>query len=265
MRDIRMQRKYIVWLFAAISIMAPLISLVSVVVMGRINAAGVNKFPLENLRDMSDTMLGLNAFIVTILIAVITWTYSQSTQQLTTGFNVFRTALNEFENIAELDSIPESARKEWHMTTKPFITRMKGVTQEWEGFVSDPKLKQAMSGYINDFGCALENDSKQRISNTSAARQQDMLIGLTTMNIGIIGERFVTSLLGVFLSVSVVLMLSVIIRITSSMGPVSLFSTPGWLNLLLYILMPLGFLASFVFLLLAGSIWWHDVHERHEI
>lgn len=280
MRKVQMKRKYrefIGWVSFIPFMFALLISLVILaLVLNELNRAGVNEFHLKNLRDMSNTMLELNAFFLAILIPVIMWIYPQPTQQQKTGFSIFRTARNDFmswaNKITGWDSIPETARKEWHKSTKPFITRMKSVTLDWEGFALDPELKQEMGEYfeesnrlINDFGDALENYSKQRLSNMSEAGQREMLRGLVMMDGGIIGERFVMSLLGIFISVLLMLVLSVMIRITSDMDTAFPFTIPGYLNLFLYMFMPLGFLSSFAFLLRAGYIWWHDVLDFQEV
>lgn len=279
MRNWRDHRRYIGWVSFAIFMIALLISLAFLVMFPyELNRPGVNTFPLENLSDMSTAMLGLNAFVVTILVAVITSIYSQSTQQIMTGFNIFRTALSDFKNLPikvnALSSVPETSRKEWCEAIETLITRMDRVTLYCEGFPSDTKLENEMITYVeksnrlaDSFRVALDNKqliALTEISNTADARQREMQIGLVMMGIGVIGERFVRSLLGVFISAFLMLMLSVIVRITSSMDTASLFSTPGFLNLFLYILMPLGSLTSFAFFLCASYYWWFGI-QRHKV
>ena len=188
--------------------------------------------PITVLLNLSRDMLNLLGVIAAILIAVITTMYVLSEQSRREGFRSFLSALNGLRrmpgeiqsNSNAIDPDNDGPAARLAIALDEFVERMNEIKPTWQGYDASPGLNKEMIRYIGGIRGGLAtiySDLESRGLDTTLVGQLDrridesgrgMLVGLLSMESGIVGKRFVERLLKLSLSLTCLLVLSLSVR-----------------------------------------------------
>ena len=177
--------------------------------------------PIDVLLSLSRDMLNLLGVIAAILIAVITTMYVLSAQTRGEGFRSFLLALDGLRGMPakirssrealDLDNDGSPARlTDVADTLDEFVAGLDEVKPTWQGFEADRDLETVMAYYSGGIKAELESiastlegaDNLQvdQLAKRFDGRVRSMVVGLLTIQLGIVGKQFVERLLKLSLS-----------------------------------------------------------------
>ena len=243
------------------------------------NRVGGLEFPVEALLALSGDMLSILGIIVAILVAVITTVYVLSSNNRTTGFLTFLRSLNRLRRLPYriqdlgVDSIPngDGAAERLSDLTRQFIDRMNTVTPGWRGYETDPSLENDISQY-SQLSCVElldirsnipEGDTNVRKVEQLWVRKEEslrgMVVGLLNMTLGAVGNGFAGRLIGLSLSLTVLLLLTLAIRTLSGLEDAAVLGVSAWLKSFVFVLLPTATVGHVLAFALATYLWWRKV------
>ena len=265
---------------ASVWVVPLLLSLVVSLVLCTAIGTKTTILPFDVLLSLSRDMLSLLGVIAAILIAVITTMYVLSAQTRGQGFRSFLQALDGVRGMpAEIRSRGEVLGQDdgdaparltgVADTLDEFVVRLNDVRPTWPGFESDRDLENVMAYYsggiraeLKSIASNLEGTNKlevDQLANRFDGRARSMVVGLLTIQLGIVGKQFVERLLKLSLSLTCLLVLSLSLR--ASAEPVSTvdFGRWSWIILTAYTFLAAAVLAHVIAFICAAAEWWGKV------
>ena len=134
------------------------------------------------------------------------------------------------------------------------------------------KMQKEMLGYVNR-SCILLKDLAMNsnavnklvlseVHYTQEGHTRVMLTALLTMDKGMLGKRLVSKLLWLSFSLTLLLLLTLLVRTVIGPNHISLFATSESFNLFMYYLLPTVAAAHIVGFILAVHVWQREVRKR---
>ena len=244
-------------------------------------------FHLNDLNDISKSMVSFLGIVVAILVAALTTMYVRSSENEESGFRDFLQSLNLLRNLPfRMDEVSDivafhnqSVLYEFdNLTTQlcEFIEELNEIKPGWEGYDSNPELENNLNSYVECWtnsatGITLamrySGVSKSPLLELGTIQQGNLrviLVALLTMDKGTLGKALVGKLIRLSFSLTMLLVLSVAVLATTGLSEGSLMYTPVWFNLFLYVLLPSVAVFHVLGFVEALYVWRHDVRKREE-
>ena len=162
----------------------------------------------------------------------------------------------------------------WMDEANLFIERMNEITLEWMGYDEDPKIDKEMLGYVNrsdkllvDLAMSNGNTAKLALSEVHYAEEghiRVMLTALLTMDKGMLGKRLVSKLLWLTFSLTLLLLLTLLIRTITGPEHINLFVTSESFDLFMYFVLPAVATSHIVGFIIAVRVWLREVQKRED-
>ena len=240
-----------------------------------------SKLTASQVRDITGPMLTFLGVAVAILIAVFTATYVQSRNKRESGFNTFDTAIIEFrkltrELINEIrknhspDIISSKVVQDRSTQCVSISKRLMNITPSWEGYESDTGLEPQLLRYFRRFDRMKEFIGQDLIVSEYPINHDEhirgLLIGLLTMEEGVVGKLLSKRLMGILFSLSVLLVVSFAVRITSELGLIYVppVGTHEFANLFVVVSLPSIAAAHFFAVIYFICVWQEAIQQRDE-
>ena len=230
----------------------------------------------DGVGDITGLLIGFLGVAIAILMAVFTAIYVQSTGKRETGFNAFSESLAEFTELArnlnlKLTNSPppiqnSNAVQEWFCQLEFIMYRLNKVTPFWKGYELDITLENQMNHYVSRFDkmkCFWGlNFMTSEYPTGHDKCMRGVLIGLLTMDEGIVGNLLSKRLTWILIFLSVLLVVAFIVRIISELG---LGGTGDFVNLFAVISLPLVAIFHFWAVIYSVGLWREDIQKRSKI
>ena len=255
--------------------------LLSMIVIGALclsSECRANQSSIESLRTFTGDLIPFLGVVTAIMVAVITTLYLRGMESIERGFLSFEEALNQLrifpiqiEN--DRDNFSDECQQllnKWIEKSQNLAECLKAITPEWRGFQSSPKTNDAINDYRNRTETITKTlngwTSKNRrgrlsLLNLSEVRYtivRGVQVNLFIMSRGVVGRELVSRLLILSISLSVLLIVTLVVRSAVGFDDNSLFQPPTALNLFLCSFLPMSAISHIVGFIVAVWIWRND-------
>ena len=232
-------------------------------------------FPRDNVVSIVEILIVFLGVTAAILIAVFMTAHVQARMKQVSGFEVFLDSLGDFKSSAAeiLASFGRVGAQEdqatwsaWGQSTDGLIEALDTVTPLWRGYESSTTLECKLLQYVNTWTLpislmmAQQEWDELRIRHEQSLRK--LVIGLKIIDEGAVEQRFATSLIKIFISLSILLICCLIVLILAGIEYRDVGVGSSWLNLFVYLLLPGVAIVNFIALLYVVLQWWRRLQRR---
>jgi hypothetical protein len=238
-----------------------------------------DNYTIEKFVNITTDLIGFIGVLTTILIAVLTWTYSLSRNNSDTGFATLRNSINQMETLSEnmaqditrANTQNQKMLLDWVFKTNDITDELNEITPVWEGWEKNQSLENDLVTYTDiykSFDPSLINflisDQKWSIYRVKQGQGiRNIFIGLFSMDRGVVLKQLFDRIIEIFFSLIILLMILLILRLFEDI-PIN-FIWGNLVNATLAATISLLSVAHLIWLAWAIWQWKKEVSKRDKI
>ena len=237
-------------------------------------------FPRDNVSSIAGTLIMFLGVTTAILIAAFTTAHVQARTKQSSGYGEFLESVGSFKAVVfELETalgvvVSRRTRKgmvKWAIAKKKFIAALDNITPLWQGYEGGSQVEQHSEDYVKASLLPLflmDKKRNQRWSEELRMRHELSLrkitVGLRLLDEAAVDRRFAESLVRILASLSLLLICCILVRMISGVGYGQEGDVATWMNLFVYLYLPILAIGNFLALLVVVFAWWLRLRRSDE-
>ena len=229
-------------------------------------------FPRDKVSSIAGTLIVFLGVTTAILIAAFTTAHVQARTKQSSGYGEFLESVGSFKAVVfELETslglavsqLTAKRMVQWSDAKEKLVATLDEITPLWQGYDSDPQVEQHSQDYVKASWLPLlvmADQRNQRWSEELRMRQELSLrkitIGLRVLDEAAVDRRFAESLVKILASLSALLICCILVLAISGVGYGQEGEVANWVNLLVYLYLPILAIGNFFALLVVVFAWW---------